>query len=260
MDAVMFRRIRQAGKEALLQVRPAWFWRYVEWRHGYLEPEMQLVPLLCRRDQTSVDIGASDGAYTFLMQKHSGSCVAFEPRAQAAKLLRRGYRGRVRVYEVALSDRDGTTEMRITHAKYGYSTIEVNNQLENKFSMSTVSSVQVPIQRLDGIGLGRIGFIKIDVEGHEEAVLAGATRTLKDSLPAMLIEVEERHHAGAVERIRALLATYGYERFTYRSGRLREARTFDTGRQQDPKRPEEYIRNFIFLPADRIADFSHMRD
>jgi FkbM family methyltransferase len=257
---LMFRRIRQVGKEALLQARPGWFWQYVEWRHGYLEPEMEIVPLLCRRDQTSVDVGASDGAYTFLMERHSGSCVAFEPRAHAAKLLRRGYRGRVRIHEVALSDHDGVAEMRVAHGQYGYSTIEVENPLENNIrDMSMVSRERVSIRRLDDIDLGQsVGFVKIDVEGHEEAVLVGAARTLKASLPVILVEVEERHHAGAVDRVREVLRPLGYQRFVYRGKRLRDASTFDVARFQDSHRPDEYIRNFVFLPTHRLKDLSHL--
>jgi FkbM family methyltransferase len=195
------------------------------------------------------------------MQMHSRTCVAFEPRRRAAALLRRGYRGRVRVYEIALSDREGTAEMRVMRASEGHSTIEANNPLENKhFDMSTVMNELVAIRPLDDIELGRVGFIKIDVEGHEEAVLSGASRTLATSQPTVLVEVEERHHAGSVERVHGLLAKYGYERFTYRAGRLRETRTFDVTRYQNTSRPDEYIRNFIFLPAHRAADFWHLRD
>jgi FkbM family methyltransferase len=65
--------------------------------------------------------------------------------------------------------------------------------------MSSVTSERVSVRRLDDIDLGGgVGFLKIDVEGHEEAVLAGASRTLKQSMPAVLVEVEERHHTGAV--------------------------------------------------------------
>src|SRR5205085_10861391 len=72
---VMLRRVRRAGKEALLMSRPGWFWAYVKWRHGLLEPEMDLVPLLCQKHKVSVDVGASDGAYTYLLEQHSRAVV-----------------------------------------------------------------------------------------------------------------------------------------------------------------------------------------
>jgi FkbM family methyltransferase len=256
----MLRRVRRAGKEALLMARPGWFWAYVKWRHGLLEPEMDLVPLLCQKHKVSVDVGASDGAYTYLLEQHSRAVVSFEPRPRAAEMLRRAYRNKhVRVVEAALSDREGSTEMRVANSQYGNSTIESSNPLENKIAdMSTVTRIDVATHRLDDIDLGgEVGFIKIDVEGHEESVLAGATRTL-EAMPAMLVEVEERHHAGSVARVAALLTNLGYRRFYFRDGRLHDGATFDTARMQDPANQAAYIRNFIFLPEHRIGDFARV--
>ena len=39
-----------------------------------------------------------------------------------------------------------------------------------------------------------VGFIKIDVEGHEHAVLEGATKTIKRNMPNLLVEMEEKHN------------------------------------------------------------------
>ena len=38
-----------------------------------------------------------------------------------------------------------------------------------------------------------IGFIKIDVEGHELEIIRGGKNFLKHHKPVMLIEIEERH-------------------------------------------------------------------
>jgi hypothetical protein len=45
------------------------------------------------------------------------------------------------------------------------------------------------VERLDSYSLNDIGFIKIDVEGHELQVLKGATETLKENnYPPILFE------------------------------------------------------------------------
>ena len=60
-----------------------------------------------------------------------------------------------------------------------------------------VQSIDVPVKRLDDLHLDQVGLIKIDVEGHELAVLRGAADTLTRNRPAVLAEAEERHHPHA---------------------------------------------------------------
>jgi FkbM family methyltransferase len=45
----------------------------------------------------------------------------------------------------------------------------------------------VEAKRLDSLGLGRVTFIKMDVEGHESAALAGATETIRSHQPLLAI-------------------------------------------------------------------------
>lgn len=44
--------------------------------------------------------------------------------------------------------------------------------------------------RLDDFELTNVGFIKIDVEGHELAVLRGASKTIEREQPNLMVEVE----------------------------------------------------------------------
>ena len=57
--------------------------------------------------------------------------------------------------------------------------------------------------------------MKIDVEGHEGAVLKGARTLLQGQGPNLLIEIEERHKAGAIEAIREFLTPLGYQGVFY---------------------------------------------
>jgi FkbM family methyltransferase len=66
----------------------------------------------------------------------------------------------------------------------------------------------VAIKPLDDFDLTP-DFVKIDVEGHELAVLAGATETLRRSTPILMIEWGER------PEILALLRQLGYNRFIF---------------------------------------------
>lgn len=190
----MLERTRLLAKEALLQVRPGVFWWYVRARHGHLEPEMALLPRLCLPDQISVDVGANYGIYSYYMLKYSKGCVAFEPYPHLAKLLWRGLGRRLQVHQVALSDRAGETQMTASTSQSGFNTIEPSNRIELKVLDPTkIVTLDVPVRRLDDFDLGPVGFIKIDVEGHEQEVVAGGEETIATHRPALLIEVEEQH-------------------------------------------------------------------
>jgi hypothetical protein len=91
--------------------------------------------------------------------------------------------------------------------------------------------------------LESVGFIKVDVEGHELAVLLGARKILERDRPAILVEAEERHRPGAVQSIRDLLTPLGYHGFMLDAGRLSPISNFDATRDQ-------------FIPADRVDNLN----
>jgi FkbM family methyltransferase len=255
----VLRGFRRRGKELLLRHRPGWFWGYVKWRHGFLEPEMALLPRLCRPDRVSVDVGANYGIYSYYLSQYSSSCISFEPYPHLAGLLRKGLGSSIEVHEVALSDRSGTTELRAVPETTGLNTIEPTNPLESKVPKhGGIQVIQVRVRRLDEFELQDVGFVKIDVEGHEHEVLAGATNTLVESRPAILVEVEERHRKGSIDRTKSMLVSLDYRGFYLREGNLRPVETFEPSRNQNLALPDEYIRNFIFLPEHRLADFADM--
>jgi hypothetical protein len=115
--------------------------------------------------------------------------------------------------------------------------------------------LQVPVRTLDEFSIDPVGFIKIDVEGHELEVLAGGMTTIAANLPALLIEVEEQHRAGSREEVIRRLRPFGYKPFFLQNGALRPAERFIPNRDQNPLRPLEYVRNFLFLPQNRLKDF-----
>ena len=212
----MFEKTRLTGKEALLQVRPGIFWWYVRVRHGYLEPEIPLLPRLCLPDRVSVDVGANYGIYSYYMLKYSSACVAFEPYPRLAQLLHEGLGKRLQVHQVALSNRSGTAQMVASVQQPGLNTIEPANRIERTVhDPSSLVTLEVPVRRLDEFDLGPVGFIKIDVEGHEQEVIAGATTRIANHLPAILIEMEEQYRAGSRHRVVGQLGELGYRAFFF---------------------------------------------
>lgn len=169
---------------------------------------------------------------------------------------------RIEVEAVALSDSAGLTRMRIVNKDPGRSTIESANVLEDPDG-SPQTSLRIPKMRLDDYELGEVGFIKIDVEGHELAVLRGAQKTIRASMPNLLVEIEERHHTGTIEDVSTFLTGLGYEGFFLLDGEILSLTRFDKSVHQDPanvgswkegwERHNVYVNNFFFLPACNVA-------
>lgn len=249
----LIQRRRRALKELALGSFPRLYWRYYEWKRGLAEPEIALVPMLCRKDAIAVDVGGNLGLYTGQLLRHAAACVVFEPIPRMAALLRSGYRDegtRLRVEEVALSDHAGKTRLRVPRAAPGYATLEPQNQLEGKVDLDEgVDEFDVELRTLDSYELRNVGFVKIDVEGHEIEVLRGAEATVRREQPTILIEIEERHRPGSVGAVRTFLEALGYRGAFLRAGALCNLADLDLACDQNPAAPDSYVRNFVFTTS-----------
>ena len=183
---------------------------YKAYRWG--DPYIRLVAFLADRSRLSVDVGAHAGDYTFFMHRHSAGCVAFECNPALVKLLRRRFGQSVDIRSDAVSDKEGMTVLRIPQSKIGAglgrATIETSNPLLGEFS--SIDTVTVHTVRLDDAIDRPVGLIKVDVEGHEMAVLRGAMRILKRDRPNLILELEERHAPGCVAAAIDFLGGFGY--------------------------------------------------
>jgi FkbM family methyltransferase len=187
---------------------PALVWAAM--RSGELE--LRRLEELVPRYRVALDVGASLGMYTSRLNRLARQVHAFEPHPELAARLRLAV-PKAKVHALALSDRDGEAELRIPVvagvAYHGWGSIEPENHLE-AVRCSAVRSVRVPSRRLDSLELDDMGFIKIDVEGHELAMLRGAEQTLSRCRPILLSEAEDRHRPDAVDSVRTYLTGIGY--------------------------------------------------
>jgi FkbM family methyltransferase len=247
-------------------ITPRRFWRRkygILQRLGESHPDVQLARSLCDPDRISLDIGASIGEFTIAMLQSSRSVIAFEPRPAQARDLATMFEAvgaPVGIEALALSDQPGVTTMRVVADDPGRSTIDDHNTLSDldEAGGNPVQSIDVPVKRLDDLSLDNVGLVKIDVEGHELAVLRGATDTLTRNRPAVLVEAEERHHPGAVAAITDFLIGLGYTGYFDVGGTRRPIEQFDAAEHQNPANiggREDgwavrgvYVNNFVFLP------------
>ncbi|MES2055163.1 MAG: FkbM family methyltransferase [Pseudomonadota bacterium] len=172
------------------------------------EPEQAFIPLLADQAKVALDIGANWGPYSGALIGRSASVIAFEPNPIMARKFQRAWPN-IRLEQCALSDIEGTATLRMPisntgHVMPGYASISDGVNFERE------QSVEVEVRRLDDFQIKNVGFVKIDVEGHELAVLRGGWETLKRDRPNLLIESQADHCDGCPEAVIELLATIGY--------------------------------------------------
>ena len=177
-----------------------------------------------------------------------------------ADRLRHKFRSGVIVKPIALSDAAGRARLRIP---------VINGELITGLSSldtpagpgTEMREVEVETARLDDSYAGDVGFIKIDVEGHEDAVLRGGQRILTRCRPRVQIEIVEDLSPGGLRRADAFFGELGYRGYFVWRYALRPLSEFDARTMQRPEVVEgygpglarrvfgHYVANFLFLPA-----------
>lgn len=232
---------------ALVPPRLALFWD-LAWERRRGEAEIHLVRRLADPGRTSIDVGANRGVWTEAMRRHSRDVLAFEPNPKMFRDLARRLGPGARALPLALSDRNGDAELRVPRRRRGYSN-QGATLAHASLGACPFGSLLVQTRRLDDIETGDVGLIKIDVEGHELAVLRGAAALLARCRPALIIEIEEKHHRRPIAGAIAEVCSYGYEAHCLRAGRLLPVRGIDLARHNGPAaRREDYVFNWVFLP------------
>jgi len=154
---------------------------------GLYEPEtVQFFRDIITPGMTCWDIGAQTGFFSCLfatLSGPSGRVHAYEPMPQSYAMILRnirenGLEARVVVKNMACSDCRGAIPM-----------IQASGMFVVDHKSNDVQ--KIACIRLDEEGLHAPGLIKIDVEGHEPAVLRGLEGVLQKSSPHLVIELNE---------------------------------------------------------------------
>ena len=223
--------------------------RYQSYRWG--EPELRLVGRLADPRRIAIDVGGYDGEYTRAMKRHARACLTFEPNPRKYALLQQTLAGpSVRLFPIALSDHPGHTRLFLPqgHDHFeGCATIDPANP-----AFGHGVGYDVETARLDDLGIADpVGLVKIDVEGHELAVLRGAVALLQRDHPNLIVEAEERHRPGAVATLREFLEPLGYRGYFLHQRRLLDVGAFDADVHQDVDKlgTDGYALNFLWSVA-----------
>ena len=221
-------------------------------KHGITgEPELRWLDRWCDRERLAVDVGANVGIWSWHLRRHARGVVAYEPNPELAAWLRRALPAGVEIRNRALSDSPGRLPLRIPVVG-GRPDTALASLSQQFASAESVQVVEVEVCRLDDEDLRGVGFLKIDVEGHERAVIAGAHALLARERPTVVVEIEERHAPGAIDGVRADMLLLGYTAHFVHRGVLHPFQEFDRKAMQATKdigRRGTYVNNFLFLPS-----------
>lgn len=176
--------------------------RLVSLAYRRFEPEIRRLDEVCGRGGTMVDIGGWYGPWTRRLVHRADRVVIVEP-TPLHQVLRRTLPPEVDVIAAAASDRPGEAEIWLPAS--GGEARGVSS-LQRRDIHGT--SITVPLVTVDGLGLHDVTFMKVDVDGHEVAVLQGAADTVRRDQPRLLVEVEQRIQP--VTDVTDLLESWGY--------------------------------------------------
>lgn len=160
---------------------------------GEYEPETTaFLRRFLRPGDTFIDLGANIGYFSCLAAAHGANVHAFEPNPSMVERLERtrdlnGFAERMRINPIAVASRDGSAEFHVSpqQANTGLSSLLPLPHLQGG------AVLKVPTVTLDTYcdrqRLAPIRLLKIDVEGAELQVLAGAGRVLSEWRPDAII-------------------------------------------------------------------------
>ncbi|MDJ0641348.1 MAG: FkbM family methyltransferase [Erythrobacter sp.] len=202
-----------------------WATRNLGWR---VEPEFKLLDALAPCE-LAIDIGGNWGQSIYALQRHArpARTVSFEPNPQLAARLQATFAGdpTVQIESFALGDTPGEFELYLpSYRGYEYDGLAsldydsaaqwLNPERMAGFdpNLLKICKHKIEVRTLDSYGLTP-DIIKIDVQGHEEAVIRGGMETIRRGQPALIIE-------DPTPGLIALLADGGLEHFGLVGGRL----------------------------------------
>jgi len=147
------------------------------------------------------DVGSNIGFYSWFLLQHPSTAqvVMFEPDPVNFALIKRSLRkngiGNCTALNIALSDRAGETTFLTDSASGTTGCLETVSHSDDEYSLHHAYAMSDPITcrtgTMDGLiaeGVPTPDFIKIDVEGAEHLVLAGAAACLARQRPILIIE------------------------------------------------------------------------
>ena len=234
----------------------------VAWQYRFFEPELRRLDELVPKGRGAVDAGVWWGPWSWWLARRVPRVDAFEPNPDLVKSLTPALPSNVFLHPVALSDHSGDANLWIPSrgmGTEGRASLEATTTMDGDWRQQEVTT-----SRLDDFDLGDVGFVKIDVEGHELAVLKGAPKLLTVQRPTILIEIEEHaHRDGQFDAIVDFLTDLSYRGSYLHKGQWHRIEDLDRQAVHEMANrvakhgyaaglvfyARRYIHNFVFRPV-----------
>ncbi len=149
-----------------------------------LQAEVQTaLTAIHRPDAVIIDVGGGCGDWTaaLLCALPLARVLLVEPSAPALHLLRQRSLARTTVIPAAAGDQPGRAELHVSHRDRAIASLHVRRDSyfqQEQFQPQLVQVVTLD-QVISAFQLDVVDFVKIDVEGHELAVLRGARQAMQ---------------------------------------------------------------------------------
>ncbi len=178
-----------------------------------------------------VDIGANLGFYSLLAKEAGIQAVSFEPEPQHADYLKRNAHVFPHVFDIALSDENGTAVFNVGSDKnQGCSSLINSSSGRNAYYYNgtvdvTTNTFDHFLQEHKEIIPADIAGIKIDVEGAECKTLAGMTSFLKHSKAWIWSEVRGESSdrgSNSYKHVLSIANENNYKAYCYTNNGLEE--------------------------------------
>lgn len=176
--------------------------------HRRFEPELGRIVTSYPGGGSVLDVGAWYGPWTYWLSRPARRVLAFEPNPEVASVLEGCVRPNVRVRRAAASDHVGSATLTLPEGGRGTEGRASLEGLDDGSRTVAVDTIRLDDLDLEVEDLADLTMIKVDVEGHELAALAGARGLIARCHPLLVVEIEERH--GGIAPTVDLLADLGY--------------------------------------------------
>ena len=175
--------------------------------------DMMFVRRYLRSGDLFVDVGAHVGLYAVLAASIAQKVIAIEPHPATAACLRANLNlngfANVEALATAVGRSRGTVRLTAAYDDGNYVVAEPGTALD---------TITVPAIQLDDLVSARPAIVKLDVEGYEIEVLAGAERLLGEH-PVWIAELLDapRRYGHANQDVRKVFESHGYRPYRYRA-------------------------------------------